>query len=423
MKHDVLDASLRHIVSRVFVSKAFFFVAAAAVHGIAFFRWRVRWSDEDRQSAWPLYGWFTGLSCVGSIAGASAYSCWMAYCYFLYRSRLLEAIQNPTLVELQLLSELRVDRYRFIAAFHVLFPLELAFVTVSKLFVLHRMQQFSLSGPRTGRWELSGRVFLAIVIAFNLIGVVSNISASIFFSRASGFDGEAAAAFAANNTAAGSGFERKSVETVPIGLRTAAIQGILECLVLVMIIAAFLVVGLKSHRIIGSALRTLFTAGQRLQDAATAAGDHGRQLIAQATLQGKMLQRKVVGTIVFLFLTILVRSAFRVLFSFATFFQNSSDSCAVSECDACKNVYSHILYWLLYTPMLQQGVVLIASPVALLVAFWGMSGVRMLQQVSEHELEAARKQAQRQRPAPSSAASQISSLKSRSVVLAVPSEL
>jgi hypothetical protein len=411
---------LRHFVSHMFVSQAFFFVAAAAVHGVAFFRWRLRWSKEDKQSAWPLYGWFTGLSCVGSIAGASAYSCWMAYCYFLYRSRLLEAIQNPTRVELQLLSELRVDRYRFIAAFHVLFPLELAFVTVSKLFVLHRMQQFSFSGPRTGRWELAGRVFLAVVITCNVIGVVSNIAASIFFSRASGFDGEAAAAFAANDTVAGSGFERKSVEVVPIGLRTAAIQGILECLVLVMIITAFVVVGLKSLRVIGSALRTLFTAGQRLPDKAS---DQGRQLIAQATLQGKMLQRKVVGTIVFLFLTILVRSAFRVLFAFATFFQNSSDSCAVSECDACKNVYSHILYWLLYTPMLQQGVVLIASPIALLVAFWGMSGVRMLQQVSEHDLEVARKQAQRQRAAPSSAASQISSLKSRSTVLVVPSEL
>ena len=219
---------LRHFVSHMFVSQAFFFVAAAAVHGVAFFRWRLRWSKEDKQSAWPLYGWFTGLSCVGSIAGASAYSCWMAYCYFLYRSRLLEAIQNPTRIELQVLSELRVDRYRFIAAFHVLFPLELAFVTVSKLFVLHRMQQFSLSGPRTGRWELSGRVFLAVVIACNVIGVVSNIAASFFFSRASGFDGEAAAAFAANDTVAGSSYKLQSDQRHQLADNLASVERFTE---------------------------------------------------------------------------------------------------------------------------------------------------------------------------------------------------
>jgi hypothetical protein len=278
----------------------------------------------------------------------------MVYCQFLYRSRILEALQAPTPAELQLTSEIRAQRYRFLAAFQVLFPIELAFVTVSKLFVLHRMQQFSLSASARSRaLALSGRVFLGAVVVSNMAGVLSNAAAAVTFGRAAAFAEDAAASFASNNTAAGKSLEKQSVETVPAGLRTAAIQGLLECLVLVMIIAAFVAVGVSSHRIIASALRTLFTAQQRLESSA-ATVDHGRQLLAQAALQGKILQRKVVVTTVFLFLTILIRSAFRVLFAFATFFQNSSDACAASECDPCKNVYSHILYWLLYVTCLHR---------------------------------------------------------------------
>jgi hypothetical protein len=69
----------------------------------------------------------------------------------------------------------------------------------------------------------------------------------------------------------------------------------------------------------------------------------GRQLLARAALQGKILQRKVVATTVFVFPTIPIQSAFLIFFAFATFFQKSSDVCAASECDPCKNVHSHIL--------------------------------------------------------------------------------
>ena len=74
--------------------------------------------------------------------------------------------------------------------------------------------------------------------------------------------------------------------------------------------------------------------------------------------------------------------------------QDAENTCAAAECDPCKNHYTHLLYWLLYTPALQQGVVLISSPVTQLVALWGMSGVgAMLQQMPAEELEEARKHA------------------------------
>jgi hypothetical protein len=38
----------------------------------------------------------------------------------------------------------------------------------------------------------------------------------------------------------------------------------------------------------------------------------------------------------------------------------------------CHNVFTHIQQWLIHTPEFQLTIVLISSPVALLIALWGM---------------------------------------------------
>ena len=40
-------------------------------------------------------------------------------------------------------------------------------------------------------------------------------------------------------------------------------------------------------------------------------------------------------------------------------------------------VYSNIQYWIVYTPTFQMITLLIASPLTLAVALWGMSGPRL----------------------------------------------
>jgi len=146
-------------------------------------------------------------------------------------------------------------------------------------------------------------------------------------------------------------------------------------------------------RIIASALRTLFTAEQRL---IAAGATLDRQLLVQANAYGRQLQSKVLGTFVLVFFTVLVRSAFSVLYATAQALQNNSDPCSPSYCDPCKNVYSNMHGWILYTPWLQQVVMIIASPLALFVALWGMSGVRALEQMADQrqilQVEATRQQ-------------------------------
>ena len=107
-----------------------------------------------------------------------------------------------------------------------------------------------------------------------------------------------------------------------------------------------------------------------------------QNLVTEASEQGKQLQHKVVLTVMFIFLTLLLRSVFSVVYAVAQAFQNNADPCALSPCNPCKNVYSNIHYWILYSPVVQPVVMIIAPPLALLIALWGMSDMRVLEQMS-----------------------------------------
>ena len=67
----------------------------------------------------------------------------------------------------------------------------------------------------------------------------------------------------------------------------------------------------------------------------------------------------------------------------ANAFQNNGAACASSEfnlCDSsCYNVYAIMQAWLQFTPEFQLSVVLISSPLALIVALWGMTSAHTLQ--------------------------------------------
>jgi hypothetical protein len=63
-------------------------------------------------------------------------------------------------------------------------------------------------------------------------------------------------------------------------------------------------------------------------------------------------------------------------FAVASSLQNSSRDCKseLGLCDpVCYNSYTHMVRWMNRTPEFQLLVVVISSPVALLVALWGMT--------------------------------------------------
>jgi hypothetical protein len=223
------------------------------------------------------------------------------------------------------------------------------------------------------------------------LGICGNFGAAFYQNQGADFNVESARAYAINDTVTGKALRAVANQKDQIAGGLASIQRFSEVTVLIIVIAAFFTVGCFSARVIASALRSLHIAEQKLVSKAGVAGEQGRQLFASAGVQGRRLQRKVIGTSVFIFVTILVRSAFTVLYAAAQALQNNGDPCATSFCDPCHNVYSNIIGWIVYTPVFQQVTMLIASPIALLVALWGMSGVQELETISSRQIEFMRR--------------------------------
>jgi hypothetical protein len=360
-----------------------FFLASAIVHCVALLRWR-RWSKEERLQSWRHYGWFTVLCAVGSIAGALAFAARIAQLSQNYPSRRMQMqLRNPTLAQQAQISVMRGYEVRFTAYHFVLFPIELGCVIVAKLLVLRRLQLFTLiDSPRKRAWLLAGRAFLAAVITLSLVGFFANVASAAYFGEAANFSDLATNAWASNQTDAAADFMQSVNAKASAAIRISSVQRFCEVSVLLMTIVAFLIVGVQSYRIFQSALRTLLSARLRLAaPSILSAGVDTNNLISQAADKGRHLQRKILITFVFVFCTVLVRSVFTTMYGVALALQDYDNRCSPSPCNECKNVYSQVLFWILFTPEFQQISTIIASPLAQLVALWGMSGARVLEQM------------------------------------------
>ena len=98
------------------------------------------------------------------------------------------------------------------------------------------------------------------------------------------------------------------------------------------------------------------------------------------------MRRQIVVTAVVVFVTFLLRAVFASFNAVSASRQNLGASCqdpcsatATPNCSEPYNQFAHMQFVLLYTPELQMLVVLISSPLALLVALWGMTSGRTLQ--------------------------------------------
>ena len=282
---------------------------------------------------------------------------------------------------------IRAESRRWTAAYYALVPFEECFSILVKLIVLYRVQSFAVNrSSHPERWRKARWGLLGVVVLLNALGICSNFGAAFYYNQAADANVDAASAFAANNTAMGKELRDVANHRYERAGNVASIQRFSEVSVLMLTITAFSTVGVFSAQVIASAMRTLLTAQERFVSVAGAAGEQGRQLVAAASLQGRQLQRKVLGTFVFVFITVLVRSVFTFIYAVAQALDDNYHPCAINFCDPCHNVYTNIHGWILYTPAFQQVPTLIASPIALLVALWGMSGVRALEESSRVQM-------------------------------------
>jgi L-asparagine transporter-like permease len=113
----------------------------------------------------------------------------------------------------------------------------------------------------------------------------------------------------------------------------------------------------------------------------------GVDAASAAAATGRALRLRMLGTTAFVFVTFVLRAAFSTMFSVAYAFRSSADDSCPDICDECRNVYYLIAVWMSYTPEFQVLIVLVSSPVALLVALWGMTSNATLQLMKSSQRE------------------------------------
>jgi len=320
----------------------------------------VRWwrlEEDDRRRVWLLYGWFSGLMCVGSVFGAVGWASRMQFLLAVFSS------STPGF-SIRQKQSLLVERRNWEAAFVIPSAIEFVCLSVAKLMVLERMADFAVA-KNDGIWSrvaVGGRVVMAAVLVGNAVIFCSSIAASIFFGQSASFYSASGDAHVANNTADYVKLVQQALQKDSTGLIAESVQQFSQVTVLLIIIFAFAVVGIAGARRVNSALRNMND-------------EHGAA--------GRQLRRQIVGTTAFVFVTFLLRAVFTVMYALAHALQNAAAACAATasgDCDStCFNHWRLMNNWFTLTPEYQTMVILISSPVAMVVSLWGMTSKRALE--------------------------------------------
>ena len=96
--------------------------------------------EDHRQRVWALYGWFSGLMCVGSVFGAVTWAFWMQSLVATFTAE--SDTLGPSRAQFYLLNS---QGQYWGAAFYVPYAIEFLCLSVAKLLVLHRMKEFLVS--------------------------------------------------------------------------------------------------------------------------------------------------------------------------------------------------------------------------------------------------------------------------------------
>jgi hypothetical protein len=312
--------------------------------------------EEDRAQVWMLYGWFTGLMCVGSVLGAITWGAYMRYLVAEF------TVFTPGLTPSQ--NQLLFAQTQYWGgAFYVTYAMEFLLLSVAKLLVLDRMADFGVvkGAGMSKHLAVGGRVVMAVVIVGNVAGLCANVAAAVYSKKAGDFSMDAAASVGNAYT----NFNDQASQQESAADVASSVQQFCEVVVLLIIILAFAVVGIASARRVNSALRGL----NDVQGAAV-----------------RKLRRQILGTSTLVFVTFMLRCIYAIMNAVSDALQNNGAACAATSgtsCDpSCQNVWDLMQYWLTYTPEFQLMVMVISSPLALVVALWGMTSERTLQRMS-----------------------------------------
>ena len=358
---------------------------------------------------WVQLGWFSGLVCAGSVAGAVAWGAYMQGNALQYEAK------APTATAQQFFA-LLASSNRWNAVYYIFYPVEFLCLIMAKVMLLGRLSNHASHNYNSQEWhpddgvgachcigeyalETLHRAISKAVALASVAGVLALVVAAVYCVKAAGVaDDQAAAACddaQGNATNLCTALLNDAVNFASIAGDAAAVQAVLEAIVLVVMCAAYTVFIPVCVSMFGRAERrlirilgqieykldhseVLLPAQYNPQAARGAAAgaeirmrcDKAKELL-RSTLAAAMAQRRrFVGACSIVLVTFFLRASFDLLRAYANIDNQYNPLCG--RCDPCQSDRFLIATWLDYTPEFQSIVVALSSPLPLVVSLWLM---------------------------------------------------
>jgi hypothetical protein len=354
------------VVTLVCVQVALHCVGALA-GGIMFYRWW-RLDKDSKDRIWRLYGWLSGLMAFGSCVGVIG---WVARMLQLYNNVVAsDMLSSPSFRGVDLYF---AESARWNAVFAVMHAVEFLCLSSAKVMVLDRMSDFGapkVDGVR--RWARYGWFVMTAVVLGNLAGLAASVAAADYYRRSSE-SSFAAYSFSVANDTITARSQASLAKTLNDDAQSVySVQSFCEFSVLLLIVFAFAVVGVLCLRRINDIASLLRSTQSRTSSFAAAEGSH--------------LRKQILYTTLFVFVAFLLRSIQASIDTLALKLSDSHLPCRPNNeinrlglCNpSCYNMWTHMLRWNQRTPEFETVVIMISSPLAILVALWGMSSRNVL---------------------------------------------
>jgi hypothetical protein len=375
-------------------------IICALATGVMYFLWR-RLKEDHKRRVWRLYGWYTGLACIGSAFGATT-----AFIGVIYEQYVVQLTQARNSAE-QIARELQVSFW--VSTMVVPDALEIFFISIALLIVLDRLVHvaFATSSGLSARLVLSERVIAGLVVGLNVLSVCFSAAASYYFHRCIPPLEHAAAAMSANDHTSSKAHMQEFRKMKSLSNNVYAVQMFTESAALIFVVSTFSVVfivcsrrirGINRRAIAESSLRQQAKLSQEASELQTLettevsdghagessfTSDNKRKIsIHTAGLVDNMkaVHRQIFFTVAVVFLSLLCMAICLTFYGTVTLSDSryaSSDG-DISLCDPKATTNSLIGNWMTLNPHFFILTVYMPGPIAMLVALWGMTSDLML---------------------------------------------
>jgi len=335
------------------------FAAAGVFSGMWWLRW-ARHGASDKM--WPLLGWFSGLMCVGSVAGCMAWG--------------TATQSNARFFELYEPGNTRVQFYtiatsyeKWLTVFYIFNGLEFICLIVPKLLLLGRLGSNALRSMRDEVPEMGDvrrtswrhgralpmlyKMFAAAVVLCSAIGMAAYAAAGAYNSQNWALDDAAAAACdpLGNDTNSSKAFNAAIDDADAHRFDCLAIQSVAEATALLLISSTYLLLVTFSVAIFRQAEKVaaralLFGQFKGTRAAATVIVDNSMRAAAEQ-------RRRLTFACIVVLVSFPCRAAFDLLQAYCTYDVQYNSLCP-SPCGACQSTrfvspFCHLFFVTLYT--------------------------------------------------------------------------